>query len=496
MNFSLTNDFDNLKGGGSKSEKGEGNNTLLVKNLGRSRSNNDLRSALKSIKDYIDARHKNPLKTTVSRLSGTLGQQLKYIDSETASAQIKEGLESMSEEYGSDEVIDEFDELLDGAILYDEVGSLAGLNKIGKSRGFIALLAYAVLAVEKNKNLKIGILSTENPKKMLLPYIKSLKASNNIKVCNPRILTDFSNLIDDKETFKGKVNVAREDANEFLKRIQYVIERHAYNLLFIDPFPRILEWNDSKIVEYFLNGLKKITADTKCIIFGTINDSKKTDQRQEHKASGSHVITANLRVNLRANEISPGSQIWKEHIKSWEEKNIKDVPEHELGYDPKVRQALYITSQYSTSYMTPTAYIIVLRTVPVEYNVRSRGGDVKPKDVYVGKAEVIAKIQSREALRHIEFYTSNASGKPIRALVMDHLTKNKFETMINIKNAFPMHDGESVYKCVKRMVKDGTLLEKKDEDDDGNEVGANFYSIKKGNSPRETPGTPGKKLFP
>ena len=374
-------------------------------------------------------------------------------------------------------------EFYPGIFVCNESFTVSGKNKLGKTRGMLALMAMA-LKQDKYKDVKGAILSTENDERMLVPLLKAYDILERIDICNPDIINEQDKVLLDKSSIRN-AEIDRVDVKEYLKRIEGLIVKKGYGFLLIDPHPRTLNWNAAKVAEQYIGGINEITKRTGCIIGGVINDSKNQEHAQEHRASGSHVISARCRMNLRVIGSHPLSALAKKYV---DEKNAEDKKGAEamgITIEPNIFKAFYITSQYANSLTKPVAYICTLRKVSVECKVKEEDGSVKVQDVNTIIANLEKKIDDPKELERLMFDTTEESGFRPRYLIERYLIRHKEATRQELYNAHPFHNHENLRKQIDRMVEKEELVEEYETDKDGNPTDLAVYSLKRRNHIKE-----------
>ena len=128
-------------------------------------------------------------------------------------------------EYKKMDKLREPDAFIEGILLNNSFNSGTGPTKSGKSLTFLDL----ILGYARDKKVNIGIISTENDfETMLMHQIRVKDAEDYAKVFNPKIITRF----DDKASIVEMID-------EFLKRIETIIDSHKLKSLLVDPITSI-----------------------------------------------------------------------------------------------------------------------------------------------------------------------------------------------------------------------------------------------------------------
>ena len=288
---------------------------------------------------------------------------------------------------------------------------LAGPTKTGKSRATLTYIA-TELKKEKYQNKKALVISTENPKEMLGPYIQAIDATEQIIVGDP----DSMNCDISIKT-KLKLKYPHEKIDELLFRIEQTLIQHQWEVVFLDPMARFMDWNNEQYIVKIFESFSQLGQKYKSCIIGVRNDGKTKDYSEEHKAKGSSAAADAIRMGVRAIHAHPKSLFGKKFGKN---------------------KALILTNHYLNSMLPDKAELFQLNVMNF-------------KDHKIAIAIKEEEFEDAWHIKKLKYHCQIQSGYSTPNLIL-YMLKNRRMTRAEIVEELPFHIPDTIYKAVQRLI--------------------------------------------
>ena len=288
---------------------------------------------------------------------------------------------------------------------------LAGPTKTGKSR---ATLTYIAEELKKDMytDKKALVISTENQKEMLGPYIQAIDATEQIIIGDPESLNCETSI-----RTEVKLKWANEKIDELIYRVEQTLIAYQWEVLFLDPMPRFMDWNNEQYIVKIFEAFSLLGQKHKACIIGVRNDGKTKDYSEEHKAKGSSASADVIRMGVRAITAHPKSLFGKRFGKN---------------------KALILTNQYLNSMLPDSAELYQLNVI-------------KFKEHEVALAKKEQEFSDHYEIKSLKYHCQPQSGFSTPNLIL-YMLKQRRMTRKEITEELPFTKRGTIYQAIDRLL--------------------------------------------
>ena len=313
---------------------------------------------------------------------------------------------------------------------------VAGPTKTGKSRACLTYIATEIKK-EEYKGKKALVVSTENPPEMIGPYIQSIEATDQIIIGDP-----VSMNCDISLRTEMKLTYPHEKIGELIYRVEQTLIDYQWEVLFLDPMPRFMDWNNEQYIVRIFETFSKLGQKYKCCIIGVRNDGKTKDYSEEHKAKGSSASADVIRMGIRAITAHPKSFFGKQFGKN---------------------KAFILTNQYLNSMLPDHAELYQLQII-----------NFKGHEIAIATKE--QEFSNNYEIKSLKHHCQQQSGYSTPGLILN-LIKNRRMTRQEIIEELPFTKKGTIYQAIDRLLKSKEIREVELKEDG---IIENLLAINKG----------------